>query len=184
MEYNNSNIDLVKSLIHFFKFSDSNKLVLFHLGEKTFEYVQDFDVLKSKLQKEYSTLSVLQQVTIKSQLVLIDCKSRGINNSVRIANYLAQHVGLLQLPLYVATPRIFICVVPRSGTIFKSARASSLDTSSRASSLDTLSKQYYTFLNPFFPDEYSGDFIGVAAPSEWTKENLFHSFLIERNPSY
>lgn len=169
MEYNNKNIDLVKSIIHFFKFSESNKLVLFDLEQKTFQYVDEFS--KVPMIEGYSED---EQSLIRRPMVLIDCRSRGWNNSVRITNYMTEAAQRLQLPLYIATPKIFVCVIPTSAALLR-MRFTNNETQN-----NTLRIQFYTFVKRFLRKEYMEEPIAeIDPPPTWTRENTFATLLVE-----
>ena len=163
MEYNNQNIDLVKSLVHFFKFSGSGKLVLFNLEQKTFEYFEEFSQVS--MPEGYNEASSIQQESIRSQFVLIDCRN-GSQNSVRIANYMTRHALRLQLPLYVATQSIFICVIPSSAALLNIARVKD-----NSGDLEKLKLQYKILLEPYLLEVTE-----AASPSTLTLENVFKVF--------
>ena len=160
MEYNNQNIDLVKSLVHFFKFSESNKIVLFNLEQKTFKYVDEFSQVF--MPEGYNES---EQTLIRRPMVLIDCRN-GSQNSVRIANYMTRHALRLQLPLYVATQSIFICVIPSSAALLNIARVQN-----NSGDLEKLKLQYKILLEPYLLEVTE-----AASPSTLTLENVFKVF--------
>lgn len=170
MEYNNRNIDLVKSLIHFFKFSETNKLVLFNLKQKTFEYVQDFDQVSIP-----AAASPEEQQRIRSPLVLIDCRSRHWNDPERISNYMANHALTLQLPLYIATPSKFLCVIPSSSTLINISHVQGNN-----EDLEKLKLQYYSLLKTYLLDQnFEKKVIEEPLPSTFTLDKVFAVFRAE-----
>jgi hypothetical protein len=110
--YNNENVDLVKSLIDFFQFAGVGKCVVFNLSSQTFELFDEWD--QFTLPEDISASKNFSQVEFRSSFVLIDGMHQIEDTKVRLKKLLTCSLQN-QLPFYLVDSTRFIFISPASG---------------------------------------------------------------------